>query len=47
MGREYEGIQRFTFVISEDGKIEKIFDKVKTRNHAEQILNEYNVNLNS
>lgn len=41
MGKEYEGINRTTFVISEDGKIEKIFDKVKTKDHTEQILSEY------
>lgn len=40
-GREYEGIYRTTFVISEDGKIEKIFEKVKTKEHTLQILNEY------
>jgi thioredoxin-dependent peroxiredoxin len=37
-GREYEGINRMTFIISEDGKIEKIFNKVDTKNHTEQIL---------
>jgi thioredoxin-dependent peroxiredoxin len=42
MGRSYEGIIRTTFVIAEDGKIEKIFTNVKTGEHAEQILNEYN-----
>ena len=41
-GREYEGIYRTTFVISEDGLIEKIFDKVKTKEHTQQILKEYN-----
>lgn len=40
-GREYEGIFRTTFVISEDGKIERIFEKVKTKEHTQQILNEY------
>ncbi len=40
-GREYEGIHRVTYVISEDGKIEKIFRKVKTKVHTDQILNEY------
>jgi peroxiredoxin Q/BCP len=40
-GREYEGIFRKTFVIDEEGKIEKIFEKVKTKDHAAQILNEY------
>ena len=39
-GKEYEGINRMTFIISEDGKIEKIFKKVDTKNHTEQILNE-------
>ena len=40
-GREYEGIHRITFVIDEEGKIEKIFTKVKTKEHAEQILAAY------
>ncbi len=43
MGRSYDGIIRTTFVISEEGKIEKIFTKVNTGEHAEQILNEYNL----
>ena len=38
MGREYEGIHRKTFVIDEEGNIEKIFNKVDTKAHAEQIL---------
>ena len=41
MGREYDGIHRMTFVISEDGMIEKIFEKVKTKDHAAQIMEEY------
>ncbi len=41
MGREYFGIIRTTFVISENGKIEKIFKKVDTKAHAEQILESY------
>jgi len=40
-GREYEGIYRTTFIISETGNIEKIFEKVKTKEHTQQILNEY------
>ena len=39
MGKEYEGIIRTTFVISEEGKIEEIIEKVKTKDHAAQILN--------
>lgn len=41
MGRSFEGIIRTTYVISEEGKIEKIFTKVNTGEHAEQILMEY------
>lgn len=41
MGREYEGTHRVTFVINEQGKIEKIFDKVKTKDHTNQILEAY------
>ena len=42
MGREYNGIHRTTFVISEVGKIEKIFTKVNTKKHSEQIFEAYN-----
>ncbi|MFW6224103.1 MAG: thioredoxin-dependent thiol peroxidase [Bacteroidota bacterium] len=38
MGREFDGIHRTTFVINGEGIIEKIFTKVKTKSHAEQIL---------
>jgi len=38
MGKEFEGVYRTTFIIDEAGKIEKIFAKVKTKTHAEQIL---------
>lgn len=38
MGREYEGIHRTTFVIDEKGIIEEVITKVKTKAHAEQIL---------
>ncbi len=41
MGREYEGIIRKTFVIDEKGVIERVFEKVKTKAHAEQILESY------
>ena len=37
-GKTYEGIIRMSFVISEDGKIEKIIEKVKTDDHARQIF---------
>ncbi|HMN89224.1 MAG TPA: thioredoxin-dependent thiol peroxidase [Saprospiraceae bacterium] len=37
-GKTYEGVLRTTFVIDEQGTIEKIFTKVDTKNHAVQIL---------
>lgn len=37
-GKEYDGILRKTFVISEDGFVEKIIDKVKTKEHNLQIF---------
>lgn len=38
MGKEYDGIYRTTFVIDENGIIEEVIDKVKTKDHASQIL---------
>jgi peroxiredoxin Q/BCP len=38
MGKEYDGIHRTTFVINEDGIIEKVIKKVKTKDHTAQIL---------
>ncbi len=37
-GREYMGVARTTFIIDENGIIEKIYKKVNTKNHSEQIL---------
>jgi len=38
MGREYDGIHRTTFVIDENGIIEDVIFKVKTKEHTNQIL---------
>ncbi len=38
MGREYIGIKRTTFVIDENGMIEDIITKVKTKEHTIQII---------
>jgi peroxiredoxin Q/BCP len=38
MGKSFDGILRTTFIISENGIIEKIISKVETKNHAEQIM---------
>jgi peroxiredoxin Q/BCP len=40
MGREYEGIHRISYLIDEKGLIEKVFDKIKTKSHAIDVLNE-------
>jgi thioredoxin-dependent peroxiredoxin len=37
-GKTYEGLLRTTFVISADGTIEEVIQKVKTDNHAAQIF---------
>lgn len=42
MGREYMGIIRTTFVIDANGIIEKVFRKVDTKRHFEQIVDSYN-----
>ena len=38
MGKEYEGIHRMTFILDESGVVERVIDKVKTKEHAAQIL---------
>lgn len=38
MGKEYDGIHRTTFVIDENQIITNIIEKVKTKEHAKQIL---------
>tara|TARA_E500000331_G_C16918227_1_gene566550 strand:- start:226 stop:477 length:252 start_codon:yes stop_codon:yes gene_type:complete len=37
-GREYMGIARISYLINEDGIIDYIFDKVKTKTHACDVL---------
>lgn len=38
MGKEYDGIHRMTFKVDENGVVERVIDKVKTKEHAAQIL---------
>lgn len=38
MGREYDGIHRKTFIIDGSGTVERVIDKVRTKDHAAQIL---------
>jgi peroxiredoxin Q/BCP len=37
-GREYEGVLRTTYLIAADGKIAKIYEKVKPAAHSAEIL---------
>lgn len=37
-GKKFWGVERSTFIIDPDGKIERIFRKVKPKKHSEQIL---------
>ena len=40
MGKTYDGIHRTTFVIDENGVLEDVITKVKTKAHTDQILTE-------
>ncbi len=40
MGKEYDGIHRITFIVDETGKVQRVISKVKTKDHAAQILEE-------
>jgi peroxiredoxin Q/BCP len=37
-GRTYEGILRSTFLIDEEGRISKVFPKVKPAEHSQEVL---------
>ncbi|WP_394210808.1 thioredoxin-dependent thiol peroxidase [Enterovibrio calviensis] len=39
MGREYDGIHRLSFLIGEDGNVEHVFNKFKTKDHHEVVIN--------
>jgi peroxiredoxin Q/BCP len=39
-GKSYMGILRKTFIINEEGFVEKIIEKVKTKEHSKQIFTE-------
>ena len=40
MGKEYEGIYRISYLIDEEGMIEKAYEKVKPKEHALQVLSD-------
>jgi peroxiredoxin Q/BCP len=39
MGKEYLAVNRTTFLIDQNGKIIKIYNKVKPKGHSIEILN--------
>ena len=38
MGKTYMGVSRKTFLIDEQGRVRKIFDKVNVEEHADEVL---------
>lgn len=38
MGKEYDGIHRISFLIEQDGTISQVFDKFKTKEHHQVVL---------
>jgi peroxiredoxin Q/BCP len=43
-GRKYMGVERTTFLINEDGKIIKVFPKVKVNGHIEEVIKAFKEN---
>ena len=41
-GKEYMGIERTTFLINEEGMIEKVWQKVRVKNHVEDVFSVLN-----
>ena len=39
-GREYEGVYRTTFIIGEEGQIQRVFENVKPSEHSQDVLSE-------
>ncbi len=46
MGKEYDGIHRISFLVGLDGKIEHVFNKFKTKEHHDVVLNYLKENNN-
>jgi peroxiredoxin Q/BCP len=42
MGKEYDGIHRISFLIDQQGNVEQVFNKFKTKEHHQVILNYLN-----
>ncbi|WP_217520781.1 thioredoxin-dependent thiol peroxidase [Vibrio metschnikovii] len=44
MGKTYDGLHRISFLIDEQGKVAHVFDKFKTKDHHQVVLNYLNQN---
>lgn len=42
MGKEFDGIHRITFLVNENGQVEKVFNKFKTKEHHQVVLDYLN-----
>ncbi|MBD1584556.1 thioredoxin-dependent thiol peroxidase [Pseudoalteromonas sp. S16_S37] len=42
MGKEYDGIHRISFLVGQDGKIKHVFDKFKTKDHHQVVIDYLN-----
>lgn len=42
MGKEYDGIHRISFLIDENGRVAHVFDKFKTKDHHQVVLDVLN-----
>ncbi|WAJ69487.1 thioredoxin-dependent thiol peroxidase [Catenovulum adriaticum] len=38
MGKEYDGIHRISFLVGKDGNVEHVFNKFKTKDHHQVVL---------
>jgi peroxiredoxin Q/BCP len=45
MGKEYMGINRTTFLINKNGKIARIFNKVKPMGHSNEVLEAFGITI--
>lgn len=41
MGREFEGTRRMSFLVAPDGRIAKVYEKVRPADHAEEVLGDH------
>ena len=42
MGKVYDGQHRISFLVAKDGKVEQVFDKFKTKDHHQVVLDYLN-----